>query len=117
MLGDTLVVPHADGNITCVKINQDGYTSEYLKRGTTDETRVRVRHTKTAATASKPAYDRHNVEISQLVYAAGEAPEFSRKAYVVIEHQPDDDDTKLADALADWLIGSTILAKLFGWES
>jgi len=117
MFGDTFVVPHADGNITCVKINQDGYSSEYLKKGTLDETRVRIRHTKTNSTAAQVSKDRHNVEILQTVYATATEAEFQRKVYVVVELVPDDPDTKLTDALADWLIVVGNIAKLVGWES
>lgn len=119
MFGNTLVLPHADGNITMVKVNQDSYASEYLYRSTLSEWRARIRHTKTSPTATKPAYDRHNVEIIQTVYATETVPEFTRKVYVVIELLPNDPDTKTADALADWLVASAgaNLASLNGWES
>jgi len=122
MFGNTLVLPHADGNITCTKINQDGYASEYLCKRTLDEVRVRIRHTKTKAVTGAspaPAKDRHNVEVVQTVYAAGETPEYQRKVYVVIEQLPSDVDVKFPDALADWLIASTdaSLNSLMAWES
>lgn len=119
MLASPLVLPHADGNISCVKINQDGYASEYLAKRTNDEVRVRIRHSKTKAVGDVVSKDRHNVEIVQTVYASGEVPEFTRKVYMVVEQLPSDSDVKLADALSDWLIATSDanLTALLGWES
>lgn len=119
MFGNTLTIPHADGNIVCVKINQDKYAGEYLCKRTGDEVTVRIRHTKTKATADKAAVDRHNVEFTQTVYATAEVPQFTRKFYVVLEQLPNDSDVKLADAMADWLIATANanITSLINWES
>lgn len=119
MFGNTFVLPHADGNVTCVKVNQDSYASEYLYKGTLSEYRIRIRHTKTTASASKPVKDRHNVEVVQTVYAVDEVPEFERKVYIVLETLPSDSDVKNVDALADWLIATanSNVVSLHGWES
>lgn len=107
MFGNTHVIPHADGNITAVKINQDGYTSEYLAKASTYEATVRIRHSNLKPDASGVVYERHNVEYLQTIYAAGAVPEFRRKVYVVFELLKNDTDVKLVDALADWLIASS----------
>lgn len=119
MFGNTLVLPHADGNRTLVKINQDGYSSEYLLKEATKETSAKIRHSKTKATADTPAKDRHNVEIVETIYADADVAEYTRKVYIVIEHLPSDTDVKLADALCDWLIATSdaALTSLNGWES
>jgi hypothetical protein len=117
MLGDTFVLPHEDGDITCTKINQDGYSAEYLYRNTTHEVRVKVRHSKVNATAARAAHDRHNVEIIETIFASGEVAEYDRKAYMVFEVVPGDTDSKLVDAMADWVISGTMIEKLAGWES
>jgi len=120
MLGNTLVLPHADGNVTCVKIDQSKpYESEYLFRTALKETTVRIRHSKTKATPLRVSYDRHNMEVQERIFAAGEIPEYTRKAYVVIEVLPSDADVKITDALADWLIATanSNLVSLLGWES
>lgn len=117
MLGSTFVVPHSGGNITCALINQDGYSAEYLFRDATHEVRVKVRHSKVAATATRALHDRHNVEIVETVFASGDVAEYDRKVYVVLENIPSDTDAELADALGDWLIASTNIEKLIGWES
>lgn len=114
MFGNTLVLPHADGNITCVKINQDQYSSEYLFRNSTHEVMVKIRHTTT-----KSGTDRHNVEVSDRIFATTEVAEIYRKHYVVLEQSKSDTDVKYIDALADWLIASANanVASLLGWES
>jgi len=119
MLGDTFVLPQVGGDITLKKINQDGYSSEYLFRDATTQYRVRVRHTKTNATSVRPSYDRHNVEVVQTIFAAGDVAEYERKFYFVFEHKPGDTSVALGDAVADKVIASAnaLLVALVGWES
>lgn len=119
MLGNTLVLPQVGGNITLVKINQDSYSSEYLFRDATSQYRARIRHTKTVAKNGRPAYDRHNFEIVQTIFAAGEVAEYERKFYFVLEHLPSDGSVNLADAVADLCIATAdaFLVSLVGWES
>lgn len=119
MLGDTFVLPHSGGDITLNKINQDGYSAEYLFRNATHQVVVKVRHTKTKATTSRPSYDRHNVEVVETVFLAGEVAEYQRKAYFVMEQLPTDVDVEYMDALADWAIltVNANLDALMGWES
>jgi hypothetical protein len=119
MLGDTFVLPQVGGDITLKKINQDSYSSEYLFRDATTQYRARIRHTKTNPTSVRPAYDRHNVEVVQTVFAAGDVPEYERKFYFVLELKPGDTSVALADAVADKVIASSnaLLVALVGWES
>jgi len=119
MLADPFVLPHADGNVSCVKINNDAYSSEYSYRSATQQVRVKVRHSQTKGTAETPSKDRHNVEVVQTIFATAEAAEVSRKVYIVIEQAPNDTDVKLTDALADWLIATANanVSKLLNWES
>jgi len=118
MASTTLTLPASSGDIVCNRINQDGYSTEYLARSATNDVRVRVRHTQTNAKNSTPALDRHNVEVSKKVFADGTDPEVPSKVYLVIEHVPGDDPTILVDALADWLIAASNskVADLIGWE-
>lgn len=122
MFGDTLTVT-LDGSggtaRVCSKINQDAYSSEYLNRLSTDEIRVRIRHSKEAL---KPGEDypmeRHNVEFTQTVFATPTTPEFVRQIYVVIRNKPNDtltDVTNLCEALPFWLTDAN-LDKLNIWE-
>lgn len=119
MFGNTLVLPHADGNITLVKVNQDQYSSEYLYRSATQQVTAKIRHTTTKAKADSPAKDRHNVEVVQTVFATVDTAQIERKTYVVIEQEARDTDVKLVDSLADWLIATANanVTSLLGWES
>lgn len=115
MFGDTLALTVATVEKTLVKINQDGYSSEYLLKETLSEFRVKIRHTKTNPRNGTP-HDRHNVEITETVYATDTADEFQRKAYFVIEQTPNDLSTSLTQAMVDWAIDGN-LDKLMQWES
>jgi hypothetical protein len=114
MLGDTFVLPHADGNITCVKINQDSFGSVYRYVSSTQRVVVTVKHSTT-----KSGKDRHNVEVVQTVFATAVAAEIVRKHYFVLENDPSDTDVKLLDATCDWLIATAgaNISKLINWES
>lgn len=119
MIGDTFVLPQAGGDITLKKINQDEYSSEYMFRDSTSQYVVRIRHSKTKAVNGVPSKDRHNLEVVQTIFAAGEVAEYERKFYFVIEHKPGDTSVALYDAVADKAILSTnlLLTQLLGWES
>lgn len=119
MLGDTLVLPLSSGDVTLVKVNQDNYSSEYLFRNSASQYRARVRHSVTAAKNGRPAYDRHNFEVVQTVFASGEVAEYERKFYFVIEQLPSDTSVEIGDAIADLSIATSnaFLSSLLGWES
>lgn len=119
MLSNTLVLPLSTGNVTLVKINQDSYSSEYLFRDATSQYRARIRHTKVAAKNGRPSYDRHNFEVVQTIFAAGEVAEYERKFYFVVEHLPNDTSIVLADGVCDLSIATAgaFLTSLLGWES
>lgn len=123
MLGDTFTVT-LDGSggtaRVCSKINQDSYGAEYLNRTSTDEIRVRVRHSKEAIKAGEAyPFERHNVEFTQTVFAVGDVPEKVRQIYFVIRCKPDDtlvDITNLCEALMFWATDAN-LDKVVSWES
>jgi hypothetical protein len=120
MLGNTLTLPQAGGDKVLIKINQDQYASEYLLRGSSDEYRAKIRHTTGKISSLRPyAADRHNFEVVQKVFAAGDVAEYERKFYFVIETKPGDTATILADAIADLMIlaSNAFLVSLAGWES
>lgn len=121
MLGDTLTFTlNGSGGTAKVlsKINQDKYSSEYLLRESLQEFRARFRHSNSVA-KSGISTDRHNVELTQTVFATATTPAIVRKAYVVTNVQVGDDlalNTDLGQALVYWLTEANIL-KLAGWES
>lgn len=119
MFADTIVVGLSTGNVTVTKINQDNFGSLYRFNDATRELKLTIRHSKTAARSGKPAYDRHNLELLETVYATLTVPEYYRKYYIVVEQLPSDVSFVNADAIADWQIASSNanLVKLMNWES
>jgi len=119
MLGNTLVLPQAGGDITLIKINQDGYSSEYLFRNTTVQYRAKIRHTTIPAKGTAPAYDRHNFEVVKTTFEAGGVAEFYEKFYFVLENKLGTTSVALSDAVADLAIASSnaFLTSLMSWES
>nr|URG16498.1 MAG: coat protein [Leviviridae sp.] len=119
MLGNTLVLPYGAGGYTLVKINQDGYSSEYLFRDATRQITARIRHTKTKASSNRPQYDRHNVEVVEIVFATAEVAQFERKFYWVLEQLPSDlsDDVAVGLCTLTTAESAAFLASVLGWES
>lgn len=123
MLGDTLTVtPDGSGGVAVVlsKINQDAYSSEYLKKEALQETRVRIKHAKDTVKAGTQQFDRHTVTFEQFVYPTEAKPlGVKRSVQLVIRNDPSDleaDVTNLGEALTFWAT-DTILGKLHGWDS
>lgn len=117
MLGDTIAVTlgGSGGTLkTLNKINQDGYSAEYLLRETTQEFRAKVSHSRNGTR------DRHYVEFKQTVYEVPDtSPEYVRTVSMVILAGPSDanaDVTDLAEALAYYANGTNI-PKIINWES
>lgn len=123
MLGDTLTVTLDGSGGTAVvtsMIDRAGYTTEYLKKRTNDEVRVRIKHSVDAVKAGAQKFDRHNVTFEQYVYPTEAKPlGVLRQATLIIRNDPTDDEaavTDLAEALMFWATDAN-LTKLFGWES
>jgi hypothetical protein len=122
MLTDPLSVT-IDGDIFALnRINQDGYSSEYLLVSSTMEYRVRVRNSSFLDKAYNVTRNRHNVELTQTIYPAGATPAKIRKAYIVFENQQGDtldDPVNVAAGLCGLLTESTnaVLTKVINFES
>jgi hypothetical protein len=123
MLGDTLTVTLGGSGGTarvCNKINQYNYSSEYLNQGTGDEVRVKVRHTKENPGSDGRKLDRHNVEITQTVYAVPDtSPEYRRVVSYTVRNFPDDTAADVVDVgeAMSYIMDDTLLTGLNGWES
>lgn len=106
-----------------VKINQDAYSSEYLLRESTKETRLRIRNTSYLDKARKVMIDRHNVELTETIFPVAPATLSTiRKVYFVVENQQGDtltDPVYNAAGLFAWATASTNanLTKLMNFES
>jgi len=113
MFGDSIVfVLPTSGSKTLNKINDGSYSGEYLLKEATQEFKAYIRHTVT-----KTGVERHNVELTQRIYADGDTPEKLRRVYFVLECQPNDTDQEIADAIATHLGSSLNRDRLYGWES
>jgi hypothetical protein len=119
MLGDTITLTLDGASVILSKINQDQFTSEYLKRRTLDLIRLRIRHSKENPGNGKPAMDRHNVELTQEVFPVGDVPGYTRQVYTVVRNTPVDLDDDVGDLVACLSAFSTKAnaIKWVGWES
>lgn len=103
------------------RIRDDGYSSEYLLRGTLDEFRLVIRHTK-YTDSNRPAkyVDRHNVELVHTVYAVAPSTiPTIRKAYVVFENENTDGVTEPLNFDLGFLafLSSANVTDLINWVS
>lgn len=119
MFGDTITITINAIAKVLNKINQDGYGAEYLLRETTGEFSLKIRHSTEKAAAGQQAYDRHNIDFTQTVYATVTDPEIVRQIYTVVR-------AKKADAVATHalfdvgytgFLTSGNFTKLLNWES
>lgn len=78
MLANTLTVTINSVAKVLVRVNQDGFSSQYQLKTGLESLILKIRNT--AERTSGYGYDRHNVELSHLVYATSTDPE---KHYVV----------------------------------
>lgn len=91
----TITVNSVAKVLTRVNSGQD-YASEYRLRGTTDEYRLRIKHSSYSDKA-RPGLtiNRHNVELIHTVFAvAPSTVPTIRKSYVVYEESTSDDATE-----------------------
>jgi hypothetical protein len=101
------------------KINQDNYGSEYLYRDTTSELRLKIRHSKESPKAGSTQVNRHNVELTQTIFATSTSPIITRQAYLVIRGEYNDADLSVSyvtQGLVDFLTDATI-ADILTWQS
>lgn len=121
MFGDTLTLTIAGVATVLNRIGDGGvpYSQEYMFRDTTHQVTAKIRHNRTKATALRPAYDRHNFEVVETIFATSTDAEYQRKFYTVQEQLASDTDVDLAAAACVWLTASTnaSLTSLLGWES
>lgn len=121
MFPDTVTVTVNAIAKVLTRINQDGYTSEYILRTSTNEYRLKLRNTfYMDKTRGGRRVDRHNVEFIETVFPVAPALVATiRKVYTVIENDQQDDSVQVsyhAAGLNAWLGQPTIL-RLTNWES
>lgn len=104
---------------TLNRINQDGYSSEYFLRSTTDEFRAKIRQSSYVAKNGKTV-DRHNVELVQTTYPVAPATLSTvRKAYCVLENERADGTTDPLNFDLGFVgfLTSANITKLINYES
>jgi len=120
MFGDPLSVTVNGVAKSLPKINQDGYSSEYLLRSTLDEYRLTLRSQSRVDKARSVNVDRHTAQLTHTVFPVAPATlSVVRKTYVVIENQQGDtlsDPQYIATGLFALLSAGNI-TKLLMFES
>jgi hypothetical protein len=106
-----------------VRIKQDGYSSEYLLRTSTEEYRMQIRNSSYYDKKRSVDIDRHNIELVHTVFPVAPATlAVKRKVYAVIENQKGDtlsDPTNVASGLLAYLTASSNanISKMMNLES
>jgi hypothetical protein len=101
------------------RINQDNYGSEFYLRSSTEEYRLKIRHSKEAVQADGRWFDRHNIELTHTVFAVGAAPAITRIASSTFRVLNNDDLTPagyLTAALIDYVDSGTVQADLLTYQ-
>lgn len=121
MFADTITITINAVAKVLNRIADDGYTSEYYLRGSTEDFRMKIRHSSyTDKARGGRKVDRHNVELTQTVFPVAPATVATiRKSYTIIEN---DNVDGLTDPL-NFALGfmafhnSGNVTKLINWES
>jgi hypothetical protein len=121
MFSDPLTVTINAVAKNLIRINQDGYSSEYLLKEATGEYRLKLRNSSyTDKTRGGKKVDRHNVELTYTIYPVSPAvyPTI-RKNYHVFEMDVGDDsalEAKLVAGLSAFMTEANAV-KLLNFES
>lgn len=101
MFADPLVITINAIAKNLIRINQDGYSSEYLLREATGEYRARIRNSSYTDKTRGVKVDRHNVELVHTIYPVAPATLSTvRKVYHVFEMDVGDDSALMAKTVA-----------------
>lgn len=92
MFPDPNIVVLNGGNLPLIRINQDGYSSEYLKKEADGEWRLKIRNSSYTDKVRGKKVERHNAEFTHTVYPVAPAVQPTvRKVYTVFEMDTGDD--------------------------
>lgn len=101
------------------RINQDSYGSEYyLVNAGVDSLRMKVRHSVVKAGKDGVQYDRHNWEVTRVVFATATVPELTEKFYGVYQ-VPSNYDTvgakNAGQGVISYFANTTRVTDIFNW--
>lgn len=120
MFADTLTITINAVAKQLVRVNQDGYSSEYRLIEANGEFRLRIRNTSYKdKVRGNITVSRHNLELVQTIYGAAGAPNTTRKAYAVFEKDQGDgitDSSKMTVGAVGFLTEANV-TKMLNWES
>lgn len=120
MFADTLTVTINSVAKVLNRINQDGYSSEYYLKSSTDDFRLRLRNSSYNDKTRGIKVDRHNIELVHTVFPVAPATLSTiRKYYSVLENDSTDvnaDVGKFAAGISAFETEANFL-KLLNWES
>jgi hypothetical protein len=121
MFADTITITINAVAKVLTRVNQDGYSSEYLLRGSLDEFRLKIKNSSYVdKTRGGKAVDRHTVEFTQTVFPVSPSTvPIIRKAYTVLENERQDGSTEPLnfDLGYTGFFTSPNITKLLNWES
>lgn len=125
MFSDTITFTdlHGTDDYTVTRINQDGYSSEYLFRSSSRELRLTIRNVTYLDKKRGVNVDRHTVQLTETIFAVAPAVLSNiRKSYLVFENQQGDDPSAavgIALGLCGFLTPSSgaNLTKMVNFES
>jgi len=95
------------------------FASDYFFRDATQEVTLRVRHSNESVRSGQPAFERHQLDLVQKVYATTTTPERQYQTYTVIR-LPKGGDPDAAEHLVAALCSfstASVVDKVVGWQS
>jgi hypothetical protein len=124
MIGDSITFTYGGSGgdaVVCNRINQDAYGAEYLNKGSVYDTRIQIRNSKDSVKSGSPMMDRHIVTVTKIEHPTESLPQGrTTSASVTVRNNPaalSADVVDVGEGLAFSILTSTILGKLYGWES
>jgi len=120
MFADTLTITINSVAKVLTRVNQDGYSSEYLLREATGDFRLKLRNSSYTDKSRGVVVDRHNIEFVYTIYpVAPSTLSVIRKYYSVLENDHVDDvtaDSQFAAGITAFQTAANYV-KLLNWES
>lgn len=121
MFADTITITINSVARILTRVNQDGYSSEYLLRDALSEFRLTIRNTSYVdKTRGGRKVDRHTCQLIQTVYPISPATAGTvRKSYQVIENDQLDGVTEPLNFTLGFIgfFTNTNITKMLNWES